>query len=126
MLDWSQVAERDETKPWPGTRPHPEKAYIKALLVKKREKFEYVTELRAYLVKHPLLVLEIGFIPVPDPHQAYGFDVEQTVPCDRWLRHKQQTMSNDILQALFKKTVEALQAEIPGLGQTVVADVKHL
>jgi hypothetical protein len=35
-------------------------------------------------------------------------------------------MSNKILQALFKKTVEALQAEIPALGQTVVADGKHI
>lgn len=126
MFDWSQVPERDEKKPWPGTQPHPEKAYIKALLVKKCEKFDYVTELRDYLVKHPLLVLEIGFIPVPDRRQPYGFDVEQTVPCDRWLRHKQQQMSNEILQVLFKKTVEALQAEIPALGQTVVADVKHI
>jgi hypothetical protein len=95
-------------------------------LVKKREKFDYVTELRNYLVKHPLLVLEIGFIPVSDQQQPYGFDVEQTVPCDRWLRHKQQKMSNLTLRALFKKTVEALQAEIPALGQTVVADVKHI
>jgi hypothetical protein len=78
------------------------------------------------LVKHPLLVLEIGFIPVADPHAAYGFDVEQTVPCDRWLRHKQQWLDNDTLQALFKQTVASLQTEIPGLGQTVVADVKHI
>lgn len=82
--------------------------------------------MRDYLVKHPLLVLEIGFIPIPDRQELYGFDVEQTVPCDRWLRHKQQKMSNEILQALFKKTVEALQTEIPTLGQTVVADVKHI
>ena len=27
---------------------------------------------------------------------------------------------------MFKKTIEALQAEIPALGQTVVADVKHI
>ncbi len=120
------MPERDESKPWPGKPPHPEKAYIKALLIKKQEKFDYVTELREYLVKHPLLVLEIGFIPVVDQQQLYGFDVEQTVPCDRWLRHKQQRLNNDTLQAVFKKTVEALQAEIPELGQTVVADVKHI
>ena len=83
LFDWSQVPERDETKLWPGPQPHPEKAYIKALLVKKREKFDYVTELRDYLVKHPLLVLEMGFIPVPDRQQLYGFDIDQTVPCDR-------------------------------------------
>ena len=106
--------------------PHPEKAYIKALLVKKCENLAYVTELRRFLVKHPLLVLELGFIGVNDPAQPYGFDVEQTVPCDRWLRHKQQWLSNETLQALFKKTVEALQTEIPALGQTIVGDVKHI
>ena len=60
LLDWSQVSERDESKPWPGSQPHPDKAYVKALLVKKYEKFDYVTDLRRFLVNHPLLVLEIG------------------------------------------------------------------
>lgn len=126
LFDWGQIPERDENKPWPGTAPHPEKAYVKALLIKKCENFAYVTELRRFLVKHPLLVLELGFIPVSEPDQPYGFDVEQTVPCDRWLRHKQQKIPNESLQGLFKKTVEPLQAEIPGLGQTIVGDVKHL
>jgi hypothetical protein len=120
------VPERDEQTAWPGSPAHPAKAYIKALLIKKCENFAYVTDLRRFLVKHPLLVLEIGFIPVADPDTLYGFDVEQTVPCDRWLRHKQQWLANNILQALFKQTVATLQTEIPGLGQTVVADVKHI
>jgi hypothetical protein len=126
LFDWSHVPERAEQRAWPGSPPHPEKTYIKALLIKKCENFAYITQLRRFLVKHPLLVLELGFIPVDDPQAAYGFDVEQTVPCDRWLRHKQQWLANDILQALFKQTVATLQTEIPGLGQTVVADVKHI
>ena len=113
LFDWSQVPERAGGRAWPGWVPHPEQAYVKALLIKKCENFAYITELRRFLVKHPLLVLEIGFIAVADPQALYGFDVEQTVPCDRWLRHKQQTLSNGTLQALFKKTVKALQAEIP-------------
>jgi hypothetical protein len=120
------VSERDESQPWPGSQPHPEKAYVKALLVKKCEKFDYITDLRRFLVKHPLLVLELGFHPVKDDAQPYGFDVEETVPCDRWLRHKQQVMDNDILQALFKATVHDLQAEIPELGDTPVIDTKHI
>ena len=120
------MPERDEHTAWPGSTPHPEKAYIKALLIKKCENFAYVTDLRRFLVKHPLLVLEIGFLPIADPEQPYGFDIEQTVPCDRWLRHKQQWLANDTLQALFQQTVATLQTEIPGLGQTVVADVKHI
>jgi hypothetical protein len=126
LFDWSQVPERADQKAWPGWPPHPEKAYIKALLIKKCENFAYITQLRRFLVKHPLLVLELGFIRVDDLQAAYGFDVEQTVPGDRWLRHKQQWLSQITLQALFKQTVATLQTEIPGLGQTVVADVKHI
>lgn len=120
------MPERAKNRAWPGSPPHPEKAYIKALLIKKCENFAYITQLRCFLVKHPLLVLELGFVPVDDPQAAYGFDVEQTVPCDRWLRHKQQWLPHSTLQVLFKQTVATLQTEFPGLGQTVVADVKHI
>jgi hypothetical protein len=126
LLDWTQVPERTLDHPWPGSRPHPEAAYIKALLVKLCEHKAYVTDLRRFLVEHPLLVLELGFEPVLDPTHAYGFTVEQTVPCDRWLRHKQQTLDNTLLQALLRETVQALQQEIPGLGDTLAVDVKHI
>lgn len=120
------MPERNEFHPWPGSPPHPEKAYVKALLVKKCQNFDYITQLRRFLVQHPLLVLEIDFRPELDSNQPYGFDVEATVPCDRWLRHKQQIMDNEMLQALFRETVHKLQAEIPELGQTVVIDTKHI
>jgi len=126
LLDWTQVPQRAVDHPWPGPRPHPESAYVKALLVKLCEQKAYVTNLRTFLVEHPLLVLELGFHPVPNPTHRYGFDVQQTVPCDRWLRHKQQTLDNTLLRALLQATVQALQAEIPGLGQTVAVDVKHI
>ncbi len=126
LLDWSQIPERDESRVWPGSRPHPTQAYVKALLIKKSEKFDHITDLRNFLVKHPLLVLELGFHPVKDTTQSYGFDVEKTVPCARWLRHQQQTLANGLLQALFRETVHALQAEIPDLGQTSVIDTKHI
>ena len=116
LLDWSQVPERDPTRPWPGTPPHPPTAYIKALLVKLCEHKPYVTQLRTFLIEHPLLVLELGFRPVLDSTQPYGFASERTVPCDRYLRHWQQTLDPAVLQALLHATVHALQAEIPGLG----------
>lgn len=99
---------------------------MKALLVKICQKFDCVTDLRSFLVKHPLLVLEIGFRPALDSSQPYGFNVEETVPCDRWLRQKQRTLDNKMLQALFRRTVHHLQLEIPGLGETVVIDTKHI
>jgi hypothetical protein len=126
LLDWTQVPERECNRPWPGSTPHPETAYIKALLVKLCEQKAYVTDLRDLLLEHPLLVLELGFQPHLDPSADHGFDVEVTLPCERWLRHKQQTIDNALLRALFRETVHALQQEIPGLGQTIVIDVKHI
>ncbi len=126
LLDWSAVPGRDETRVWPGTAPHPPTAYIKALLIKLCEHKEDITEVRAFLVEHPLLVLELGFRPVPDTTAPYGFDREHTVPCARWLRHWQQHLDNALLHDLLGQTVAALQAAIPGLGETVAIDVKHI
>jgi hypothetical protein len=85
-----------------------------------------VPELRRYLVEHPVLVLALGFRPALDGSQPYGFDVAQTVPGERWLRHQQENLLEADLQALLAGTVTALQAEIPGLGVTVAIDVKHI
>lgn len=126
LLDWSVVPERDPQRPWPGTPPHPAAAYVKALLVKLCEGKPFVTDLRTYLVEHPLLVLELGFRPVPDPAEPYGFDPKRTVPGARWLRHQQQTLVPAVLAALLAGTVAALRAAIPDLGTTVAVDVKHL
>lgn len=125
-LDWSEVPERDEGRAWPGWPPHPRAAYIKALLVKVCEQKAYITDLRRYLVEHPALVLELGFRPVSAPEQPAGFDVERTVPTARWLRHQQQHLDHRLLQAVLGATVQALQAEVPGLGTTVAVDVKHI
>ena len=126
LFDWCLLPERDASRLWPGPRPHPLCAYVKALLVKLCEQKPYVTQLRRFLVEHPLLVLEVGFRPVLDPSKPYGFDVERTVPCDRRLRHMQQTLDHCLLQDLLHGTVHALQQEIPGLGETIAVDVKHL
>ena len=68
VLNFEVVPERDESKPWPGNPPHPERAYVKAQLVMIREKIEYHTELRRFLVRHPDLVLRLGFRPAVDPN----------------------------------------------------------
>lgn len=126
VLDFEVVPERDESKPWPGRRPHPERAYVKAQLVMIREKIEYHTELRRFLVQHPALVLRLGFRPMVDPASPWGFDVERTVPCARHLRRKLQYGDNGTLKAILAGTVAALRAEVPGLGETVSQDVKHI
>ncbi len=125
-LDWHAIPAREAARPRPGPVPHPPAAYVKALLIKLCAHKEYVTQMRSFLVEHPLLVLEIGFRPVPDAAQPYGFAVERTVPCARWLRHVQQHLDNALLHALLRGTVRALHAEIPGLGETVAFDVTHI
>src|SRR5947208_4022365 len=57
QLDWSVVPEPGVDPSRPGRRPHPKSAYIKALLIKICEGFEYISQLRRFLLRHPLLVL---------------------------------------------------------------------
>ena len=120
LFDWSQVPERDAKRVWPGPRPHPPSAYVKALLVKLCEHHEYITQVRTYLVEHPLLVLELGFRPVLDVTKPYGFDVERTVPCDRRLRHLQQTLDHCKLRsrAWAKPSPSMSSTSTPGCRRT--------
>jgi hypothetical protein len=126
LFDWTQVPERLASRPWPGPTPHPRSAYLKALLVKICEGKPFTTDLRRYLIEHPLLVLSLGFRPVPDLTALYQFDVERTVPCVGWLCAQLATLDEPILGNLLQATVHALQHEIADLGETVAFDVKHI
>ena len=85
-----------------------------------------MTQLRSFLLEHPLLIIELGFRLVLDPHQPHGFDVQRTLPKKRWLTSKQRTLDHGLLQALLQASVHALQHEIPALGETIAIDVKHI
>ncbi len=127
LLDWSLVdawQQRRSSRGRPVT--HPESAYLKAFLLRLREGLVYSTQLRAFLLRHPLLIIECGFTLVLDPHAPYGFDAEHTLPCRYWFGEKLRTLDHDLLQDLLRATVAALQAEIPDLGETVAFDVKHI
>lgn len=126
LLDWGAVTAHDANRRAPGPIPHPLSAYLKALLIRINEGQCFMTHLRTFLLEHPLLVLELGFHLVLDPTQPYGFDVARTVPSARWLREQLRRLDPGLLQGLLQGTVLALQAEIPGLGETVAFDVKHL
>ncbi len=91
-----------------------------------REGYPHVTQLRRFLMRHPVLVLLMGFRPAWDADQPYGFNLEQTMPCDRWLRAQQQPLDNAWLPGVLTGSVHTLQAEIPALGQTVAIDVKYI
>ena len=126
QLDWSVVPEVPVDSSRPGQRPHPQSAYVKAFLIKVAEGLETCSRLRRFLIEHPLLVLSIGLRPRLAWEKPYGFDVERTVPTDSWLRRKQRWLDHPMLQDLLHATVRALQEEIPGLGETVAFDVKHI
>lgn len=119
LLDWS-IVERWEAQQSPRGRPaHPISAFLKAFLIRIRQGCMYTTQLRDFLVKHPLLVIELGFHLVPDPTNPYGFDAERTLPGRFWLGEKLRCLDRGLLQDLLAGTVHALQEEIPGLGEVV-------
>src|SRR5438874_1645232 len=125
LFDWTATSPA-ATSSGPGRPAHPPSAYIKALLVRIGEHLSSTPRWHAYLLDHPLLVLELGFRPHLDRNSPYGFDVAKTVPCVRHLNDILQRLDQHWLSDLFTQTVHALQAEIPGLGEVVAYDVKHI
>jgi len=127
LLDWSVVehwqAQRSVSC---DTHGHPITAYLKAFLLRLHRGMLYTTQLRSFLCEHPLLIIELGFHLHLDPTAPYGFDGEHTLPCRQWFSQKLRALDPTLLQALLAATVRDLQAEIPGLGETVAFDVKHL
>ena len=124
LFDWSALD--PPHKRGPGNPGHPKSAYVKALLVRIGEHLSSTPRWRAYLLDHPLLVLELGFRPHLDLNEPYGFDVAKTVPCVRHLNDILQRLDQHLFSDLFAQSVHALQAEIPGLGEVVAYDVKHI
>ena len=126
LLDWSLVEGWRVPRSARGRPAHPLSAYVKAFLIRLREGFCSTTQVRRFLLLHPLLVIEMGFRLHLAADAPYGFCVQTTVPCDYWLREQLRSFDPVLLQALLNSTVTALQAEIPGVGETVAFDVKHL
>jgi hypothetical protein len=127
LLDWSVVEQwQAQQSAYSGTHGHPIIAYLKVFLIRIKEKMIYATELRSFLLHHPLLILELGFCLHLDPTLPYGFDAEKTLPCRFWFSKKLRTLDPALLQALLAATVRDLKEEIPGLGEVVAFDVKHI
>ncbi len=124
LFDWSAID--PPRKRGPGAPAHPTSAYLKAALVRISEHHLSTPRWRAYLLDHPLLVLELGFRPHIDLTQSYGFQVEKTVPSVRHLNNILKKLDPRLLANLFEQSVQALQEEIPGLGEVVAYDVKHI
>jgi len=125
LFDWT-ATEPAVQPSGPGRPGHPPSAYIKALLVRIGEHLSPTPRWRAYLLDHPPLVLELGFRPHLDLTKPYGFRVDKTVPSIGHLNAILRSLDSRRLSDLFAQTVHALQAEIPGLGEVVAYDVKHI
>jgi hypothetical protein len=126
MLDWTVVPETVARVVQRGRLAHPESAYIKALLVMLAEKHEYVSDVYKYLMEHPALVWVLGFRVKPDAASPYGFNLARTVPSAGHLRRKLRSLDVRVLTSLLAGTAQALCAVIPGLGESVIVDVKHI
>jgi hypothetical protein len=124
LFDWSSIEAPRQRGP--GRPAHPTSAYLKAALVRISEQHLSTPRWRAYLLEHPLLVLELGFRPHIDFTQPYGFQVGKTVPSVRHLNNLLKKLDPRLLATLFEQSVQALQQEIPGLGEVVAYDVKHI
>jgi hypothetical protein len=127
LFDWSVVDRWQASRSnCCGSHGHPVTAYLKAFLLRIKEGLIYAKQLRDFLLKHPLLIIELGFDLQLDPRADYGFDVEATLPCRYWFGEKLRHLDRGLLSDLLAATVTALKEEIPGLGEVVAFDVKHI
>src|SRR5258708_444429 len=117
LLDWSLVDDFQAQRSPRGRPAYPQSAYLKAFLIRQCEGFMYTSQLHRFLLKHPLLVIELGFHLVLDPTQPYGFDVARTVPSVRWLREQLRSLDPPLLQSLFHGILTPLHAQIPALAE---------
>lgn len=128
-LDWANFPERDESRPWPGPKPHPGAPYVAAYLVKLHEHKTFMSQLRDFLVDHPALVWLLGFKLKADPTARYGFDGQASVPSRKQLGRVLREMDNVMLQFLLSGTVRLIGQELPAevaFGQEISMDTKHI
>jgi hypothetical protein len=125
-LDWTQVPEKDDSRPQRGRLPHAEAAYLQAYLVMVNEKLDYHTELHDYLCEHPALVWSMAWRLVADDRSVHGFDVTASVPTARHLRRKLGQLNTCHLDRLLAQTVQHARRLMPELGDTVSVDTKHI
>jgi hypothetical protein len=105
VLDFSLLPE-----PRTGPRGNSPQVYAKAFLVMIEQGIESSEKLRQFLVRHPALVVFLGFQLKGISHELpFGFNIEKTVPSARHLRRKLQEFGNSHLKLLLYDTVSKLQ-----------------
>jgi hypothetical protein len=86
VLDFSLLPE-----PRTGPKGNTPEVYAKVFLVMIEEGIKSSEKLRQFLVRHPALVVFLGFQLKGISHDLpFGFHIEKTVPSERHLRRKLQ------------------------------------
>src|SRR5258708_16436865 len=67
LLDWSVVKQWETARSPRGRPAHPESAYLKAFLIRIREGMLFTAQLRRFLLRHPLFVIDLAFRLALDP-----------------------------------------------------------
>ena len=84
--------------------------YAKVFLVMVEERIKSSEGLRRFLLKHPALVVFLGFqLKGISYDLPLGFDIQETVPSARHLRRKLQEIQNSHLKLLLYDTISKLQ-----------------
>jgi hypothetical protein len=130
-LPWASFPERPTDRIWPGPAPARRAPFAAAYLVKLHEGKRYMSDLRAFLIKHPALVYFLGFPRIPDPTAPHGFDVRATVPKRRHFSTVLRFLPNEALQFLLTATVQLLRATLPKeqqptFGETIAGDTQAI
>jgi hypothetical protein len=100
--------------------------YVRVFLVMVEEGIKSSEELRRFLLKHPALVVFLGFkLKGVSPALPFGFDIEETVPCARHLRRKLQETQNSHLKLLLYDTIHNLQ-KLELLNGIAAMDTKEI
>ena len=100
--------------------------YVKTFLVMIEEGIESSEKLRLFLVRHPALVVFLGFkLKGISKDLPFGFHIEETVPTARHLRRKLQEIHNSHLKLLLHDTINKLD-ELKLLNGIAAMDTKEI
>jgi hypothetical protein len=121
VLDFSLLPE-----PRTGPKGNSPEVYAKVFLVMIEEGIESSGKLRQFLVRHPALVVFLGFqLKGISQDLPFGFHREKTVPCARHLRRKLQEFQNSHLKLLLYDTIIKLQ-KLELLNGIAAMDTKEI
>lgn len=128
-LDWGHLPERNLHRNW-GQTTIPYASFIAAFLVKLNEGKDSMSDLRVYMLEHPELVWLFDFPLVVSNPGKLGFDVQASLPTNRYLTQMLRELPNAVLQFLLADTVRLIRAELAAqgiqTGECISLDTKHI